>query len=306
MRIGELARQKRLVTAEVIPDRVVQKEIQQLRGRVDAITIPALTNHSRDPSYPTAFKVTPQQRSVASALIVRRIGVEAIATLTCRDCRSDELSSVLESRKGSLENFLVVYGDPFPGTDRGFYEFSKSEKLIRRLAGTTARHGPCVGAITNQHAKDIEGEVAKTLAKVDAGADFVITNITFDAASVLPHRDALLAAGLDVPLLIQVSIPYSLNNLLFVSHRFGIHVPSNVRRRLETGGPETGVGLAAEAFDSLTREASGVHFSYLFRKKSPVSAYCRLFDWLGIGVEPMEVPAEAQSSHGRGNVGPQL
>ena len=306
MRIGELARRKRLVTAEVIPDRVVQKEIQQLRGRVDAITIPALTNHSRDPSYPTAFKVTPQQRSVASALIVRRIGVEAIATLTCRDCRSDELSSVLESRKGSLENFLVVYGDPFPGTDRGFYEFSKSEKLIRRLAGTTARHGPCVGAITNQHAKDIEGEVAKTLAKVDAGADFVITNITFDAASVLPHRDALLAAGLDVPLLIQVSIPYSLNNLLFVSHRFGIHVPSNVRRRLEIGGPETGVGLAAEAFDSLTREASGVHFSYLLRKKSPVSAYCRLFDRLGIGVEPWEVPAETQSSHGRGNVGPQL
>jgi len=306
LRIGELARRKRLVTAEVIPDRVVQKEIQQLRGRVDAITIPALTNHSRDPSYPTAFKVTPQQRSVASALIVRRIGVEAIATLTCRDCRSDELSSVLESRKGSLENFLVVYGDPFPGNDRGLYEFSKSEKLIRRLAGTPARHGPCVGAITNQHANDVEGEVAKTLAKVDAGADFVITNITFDAASVLPHRDALLAAGLDVPLLIQVSIPYSLNNLLFVSHRFGIHVPSNVRRRLEIGGPETGVGLAAEAFDSLTREASGVHFSYLLRKKSPVSAYCRLFDRLGIGVEPWEVPAEAQSSHGRGNVGPQL
>ena len=306
MRIGELARWKRLVTAEVIPDRVVQKEIQQLRGRVDAITIPALTNHSRDPSYPTAFKVTPQQRSVASALIVRRIGVEAIATLTCRDCRSDELSSVLESRKGSLENFLVVYGDPFPGNDRGLYEFSKSEKLIRRLAGTPARHGPCVGAITNQHAKDIEGEVAKTLTKVDAGADFVITNITFDAASVLPHRDALLAAGLDVPLLIQVSIPYSLNNLLFVSHRFGIHVPSNVRRRLETGGHDTGVGLAAEAFDSLTREASGVHFSYLFRKKSPVFAYCRLFNRLEIGVKPWEVPAEAQSLPSRGNVGPQL
>ena len=306
MRIGELARRKRLVTAEVIPDRVVQKEIQQLQGRVDAITIPALTNHSRDPSYPTSFKVTPQQRSVASALIVRRIGVEAIATLTCRDCRGDELSSVLESRKGSLENFLVVYGDPFPGSDRGRYEFSKSEHLIRRLAGTFGKDGPCVGAITNQHAKNIEGEVAKTLAKVEAGADFVITNITFDAASVLPHRDALLSAGLDVPLLIQVSIPHSLNNLLFVSHRFGIHVSNNVRRRLELGGHDTGVGLAAEAFDSLTREASGVHFSYLFRKKSPVSAYCRLFDRLGIGVKPWEVPAEAQSSPSRGNVGPQL
>ncbi len=307
MRIGELARQKRLVTAEVIPDRVVQNEIQQLGGRVDAITIPSLTNHSHDPSYPTSFKVTPQQRSVASALITRRIGVEAIATLTCRDCKSDELPAVLGSRKGSLENFLVVYGDPFPGSDRGSYEFSKSELLIRRLAQVFGSSGPCVGAITNQHAKDIESEVSRTLEKVEAGADFVITNITFDAASVLPYRDALLSAGLDVPLMVQVSIPHSLNNLLFVSRRFGIYVPHHARQRLEIGGPEAGVGLAAEAFVSLRREASGVHFSYLFRKRSPVSSYCRLFDLLGIGTKPwVSVPTQTSDASSTRGVAPRL
>ena len=307
MRIGELARRKRLVTAEVIPDRVVHKEIQQLQGRVDAITIPALTNHSHDPSYPTTFKITPQQRSVASALIVRRIGVEAIATLTCRDCRCDELPTVLGSEKGSLENFLVVYGDAFPGNDRGRYEFSRSEHLIRRLKETFAGNGPCIGAITNQHAKDIEAEVSKTLAKVDAGADFVITNITFDAASVLPHRDALLSAGLDVPLLIQVSIPHSLNNLLFVSHRFGIHSPDHIRRRLEIDGTEAGVSLAAEAFESLAREASGVHFSYLFRKRSPVASYCRLFDRLGIGVKAWaNVPVQTTSTDSDRRISPEF
>ena len=284
MRVGDVARRRRIVTAEVIPDRVVQSEIQQLKGRVDAITIPALTNHSRDPSYPTAFKVTPQQRSVASALILRRMGVEAIATLTCRDCREDEISSIFASRKGSLDNLLVVYGDPFPGSQRGSYEFTRSEHLIRRVASSYGNYGPCVGTITNQHAKDREGEVSKTLAKVDAGADFVITNITFDSTSVLPHRDALLSAGLDVPLLIQISIPHSLNNLLFVSHRFGIPVPGLVRRRLQTGGDDSGVTLAAEAYESLAREASGIHFSYLFRKRSPVASYRRLLDFLGIGV----------------------
>jgi len=242
--------------------------------------------------------VTPQQRSIASALIERRIGVEAVATLTCRDCQRDELPGALESRKGSLENFLVVYGDPFPGSHRGLYEFAKSEQLIRKLNETFDGSGPCVGAITNQHAKDLETEVSKTLAKVDAGADFVITNVTFDAASVLPHRDALLSAGLDVPLLIQVSIPQSLNNLLFVSHAFEIYAPSHVRRRLETGGPEAGVGLAAEAYDSLAREASGVHFSYLFRKRSPVSSYCRLFDLLGIGARPWTSTPEQTSGLG--------
>ncbi len=303
MRLGEAARQRRLVTAEVIPDRVVQREVEQLRGRVDAITIPALTNHSSDPSYPTTFKVTPQQRSVASALIVRRIGLEAIATLTCRDCRASELAGVLDSKKGSLENFLVVYGDPFPGNRRGAHEFSKSEHLIRQLATTHQGGAPCIGTITNQHAKNLEGEVSKTLGKVDAGADFVITNITLDAESILPYRDALLSAGLDVPLLIQISIPHSLNNLLFVSHLFGIQIPSRVKRRLERGSSDAGVVLAAEAFEGLRREASGVHFSYLFRKRSPVSAYCRLFDLLGIGLKPWtSVPVETQTLPGQGQV----
>lgn len=306
MRLGDAARQRRLVTAEVIPDRVVQNEIQRLRGRVDAITIPALTNHSSDPSYPTSFKVTPQQRSVATALIVRRMQLEAIATLTCRDCRVSELLGVVESRKGSLENLLVVYGDPFPGERQGGYEFPRSEQLIRQLVELFDGGGPCIGAITNQHTKDPEGEVSKTLAKVDAGASFVITNIALAPESILPYRDALLSAGLDVPLLIQVSIPHSLNNLLFVSHRFGIEVPSKVRRRLEGGSPDAGVELAAEAYEALRQEASGVHFSYLFRKRSPISSYCRLFDRLDIGVKPWAtVPVETPGSHSRRHVSPQ-
>ena len=304
MRLGEAARQRRLVTAELIPDRVVQGDIQRLSGRVDAVTIPALTNHSADPSYPTGFRVSPQQRSVASAFIVRRMGVEAIATLTCRDCTASELPAVVESRKGRLENFLVVYGDPFPGSRRGAYEFSRSEYLIRQLAQTFDGRGLSIGAITNQHSNNLEREVSRTLARVDAGADFVITNITFDSESILPYRDALLSAGLDVPLLIQVSIPHSLNNLLFVSRLFGIHVPGGVRRRLERGSVDAGVVLAAEAFEGLKGEASGVHFSYLFRKRSPVHAYCRLFDLIGIGTEPWTgVPVEAQAGHDHGHVG---
>jgi 5,10-methylenetetrahydrofolate reductase len=307
LRLGEAARERRLVTAEVIPDRVVQREIELLRGRVDAITIPALTNHSSDPSYPSGFSVSPQQRSVASALIVRRMGVEAVGTLTCRDCRAGELSGVLDSRKGSLENLLVVYGDPFPGEGRGVYEFSRSEDLIRRLGGLFDGGSPCVGAVANQHAADLEGEVARTLGKVDAGADFVITNIALDGEGVLPFRDALLSAGLDVPLLIQVSIPHSLENLLFVSRRFGIRVSARVRRRLEGGSADAGVVLAAEAFRALRREASGVHFSYLFRRRSPVSVYCRLFDLLGIGVRPWEsVQAEEEPVDGQGFIGPRL
>ncbi len=293
MKLGEAARRRRLVTVELIPDRVVQSEVHSLKGRVDAVTIPALTNGSHDPSYPEGFRVSPQQRSIASALIVRRMGVEAVATMTCRDCRRSELSGVSESRKGNLENLLVVYGDPFPEDREGVYEFARSADLIRELSQGFDRGGPGVGAITNQHAEDKEGEVSRTLAKVEAGADFVITNITFDPESILPHRDALLSAGLDVPLFIQVSIPHSLDNLLFVSRRFGIPVSSRVKRKLALGSSQAGISLAVQAFDSLRSEANGIHFSYLLRKRSPVWAYCSLLDQLGVEAEPLAV-AEQQ------------
>ncbi len=289
MRLGEAARHRRLVTVELIPDRVVQNDVQRLRGRVDAVTIPALRNGSHDPSYPTSFQVSPQQRSIASALIVRRMGLEAVATLTCRDCSRSELPGVSESRKGSLENLLVVYGDPFLGNSRGVYEFGRSQDLIRQLAQTFDGGGPVLGTITNQHSRDREGEVSRTLAKVEAGADFVITNITFDPEGILPHRDALLSAGLDVPLFIQVSIPHSLDNLLFVSHRFGIPVSQRVRGKLALGSPDAGVSLAAQAFDSLRREANGIHFSYLLRKRSPVPAYCSLLDRIGVQPQPVTI-----------------
>ena len=306
MKLGEAARQRRLVTLELIPDRVVQGDIRRLTGRVDAVTIPALTNHSHDPSYPAAFKVSPQQRSVASALIVRRMGLEAVATLTCRDCRRSELPGVLDSRKGSLDNVLVVFGDPFLGDRRGVYEFGRSEYLIRELSRTFDGGGPCVGAITNQHSVDGEAEVSRTLAKVEAGADFVITNITFDPESILPHRDALLSAGLDVPLFIQVSIPHSLENLLFVSRRFGIPFSARARRKLEGGAFDAGVSLAAETFEALRTEASGVHFSYLLRKRSPVSAYCSLLDRLGMRTESgLTMSAEARLPPGTRRVGPE-
>jgi len=292
LRLGEAARQRRLVTVELIPDRVVQGDIERLRGRVDAVTIPALRNGSHDPSYPTTFQISPQQRSIAAALIVRRMGVEAVPTLTCRDCRRDEVSGVSESRKGSLENILVVYGDPFPGENRGVYEFKKSEQLIRGLSQESSRTGVSVGTITNQYAQNRDDEVSRTLRKVEAGAEFVLTNISFEADSILGYRDELLSAGLDVPLLFQVSIPHSRNNLLFVSQHFGIPLSRTVRRRLDHRSSEAGISLAAEAFEDLHREANGVHFSYLRRTRNPVPAYCALLDRLEVGAETLIAPLE--------------
>ena len=282
MRLSDRARHHNLVTVELIPDRLVPGDLALLRGRVDAITIPALRNGHDDPSYPRSFPVTPQRRSIASASIINRAGITAVPSLTCRDCGRSDLSVVSNQVEEGLGNVLIVYGDPYPEPRPGTYEFTKTNDLIREVSALNNGNDPCIGAVTNQHSNDREKEVSRTLSRVDAGADFIVTNVAFDSESVLRHRDSLLEAGLSVPLLIQVSIPLSLDNVLFVSRKFDIPVPAQVRKKLLNDPAGGSLAVAAEAYEALRREVNGIHFSYLFRQRNPIPTYRRLLETIGI------------------------
>ena len=278
MRLSDRAKHHPIVTVELIPDRVVPVHLPLLRDRVDAITIPALRNGERDPSYPADFRVTPQTRSVASAAIVKKTGFEAVPSLTCRDFRRADLSVVPILFKKGLENFLVVFGDAYPNARIKDYAFKKAEELIQGIRSIFDGPGPCIGAVTNQYALNRDREISRTLAKVDAGADYVITNSAFDEQHVLEYVDALRSSGLGLPVFVQLSIPHGLNNLLFVSRRFGIPVPEGVRETVAQNPFGGGVQVAARAYQALRNEVSGIHFSYLMRSHNPIPTYTRLFD----------------------------
>jgi 5,10-methylenetetrahydrofolate reductase len=269
------------VTTEVIPDRVLPAHLPLLDGRVDAITIPALRNHANDPTYPSKFHITPQTRSIASACIVKKNGFEAIPSLTCRDFRSSDLSLLPGLLRKGLENFLVVFGDPYPGFRLEEYDFKKAEDLIRAIRlEFDGGPRPCIGAVTNQYALDREQEIDRTLSKVEAGADYIVTNSTFDDYFVLEYIDALRSRGLTVPVFVQLSIPYGLNNLLFVSKRFGIPVPERVKEIISLNPFGGGTHLIAQAYDGLRNETAGIHFSYLFRSRNPIPIYTHLLDMI--------------------------
>lgn len=282
MRLSDQARHHNLVTVELIPDRVVPGDLASLKGRVDAITVPALRNGHNDPSYPTSFTVTPQRRSLASASIINRAGITAVPSLTCRDCRRADLPTISSQVEDGLGNVLIVYGDPYPERRRETYEFAKTNELIREVSSLNGGNDPCIGAVTNQHANDRESEISRTMSRVDAGADFIVTNVAFDAESVLGHRDSLLEAGLDIPLFIQVSIPHSLDNILFVGQKFDIPVPAQVQKKLLNDPAGGSLAVAADAYEALRDEANGIHFSYLFRQRNPIPTYRHLLEKIGI------------------------
>jgi 5,10-methylenetetrahydrofolate reductase len=192
------------------------------------------------------------------------------------------LSTISNQVEEGLGNVLIVYGDPYPEPRPGTYEFAKTNELIREVSSLNGGNDPCIGAVTNQHFGDRESEISRTISRVDAGADFIVTNVAFDSESVLEHRDSLLEAGLNVPLFIQVSIPLSLDNVLFVSQKFDIPVPAHVRKRLLDDPAGGSLAVAADAYEALHKEANGIHFSYLFRQRNPIPAYRHLLETIGI------------------------
>ncbi len=299
MKLSDAARDHKLVTVELIPDRLVPKDLALLNGRVDGITIPALRNGHGDPSYPTNFHVTPQQRSIASALIVHRTGMESVPSLTCRDFRRTDLSTIPSLLRLGLENLLVLFGDPQPDSHVRKYHFSQTKNLIRDILSVCESKKPCIGVVTNQYSPDHEREISRTLDKVDVGGDFVVTNVSFDEQRVLGHLDDLRSRGLNVPVLVQVSIPSSLENLQFVGHKFGIPVPENVKRLMSGGYPGAGIALAARTFEKVRKDADGVHFSYLLRSRNPIPYYHRLLENLGIQTVLPPVQVETTTNPGR-------
>ena len=200
MRITDKLKHTFVITAEVDPPRGADpgQTIEQaltLRGYVDAVNISdAPMANLRMNSFMLAH------------LIKNRTGVEVIPHLTARDRNAIALQAdLLGAWALGVKNVLVLGGDP---PDRGdhpwakpVYEFGAVE-LARAVSslneganlagGDLEGHtGFSVGVAVNPGAADVELEVSKFMAKVEAGALFAQSQPVFDVEKALFFLEAL-------------------------------------------------------------------------------------------------------------------
>src|SRR3954449_5224240 len=142
--------------------------------------------------------------------IVRRIrdeyGLEAMAHFTCVGATVEELRATLD-RMTELgqDNVLALRGDPPAGqeewvkTDGGLEFSSQLVELIR------SDYDFAVGAAcfpeTHIHATSPEDDLRHLKAKVDAGVDFLITQLFFDNALYVDFVERARAIGVGVPII---------------------------------------------------------------------------------------------------------
>jgi methylenetetrahydrofolate reductase (NADPH) len=137
--------------------------------------------------------------------IKREFGLEAMCHFTCVGKSRDEVRTILGAlRAGGIENIIALRGDPPKGETQwkphpeGFKYSVELVKEARTFGGISI----AVAGFPETHpeAKSPEEDMAYLKAKVDAGADAVISQFFFRNEDFLRFTDRARAAGIRVPI----------------------------------------------------------------------------------------------------------
>jgi homocysteine S-methyltransferase len=224
---------------------------------------------------------------LASSAIQRRTGVEVVPHLTPRDSTIAGLESLLlGAHAEGIRNVLAVTGDPpeagdYPGTGAVYdVDAIGLVELITHLNGGVDFHGRAIDAPTsfycgvavNPTADDLGLEAERFHRKIEAGAQFAMTQILFD----LTYLESFLerVGGSPIPLLVGVWPIRSLELAVRVHNETpGIVVPEPVQERYRAAGSAAGtVGLelARELIAGARELAAGVYVVAPFRRPTGV------------------------------------
>jgi methylenetetrahydrofolate reductase (NADPH) len=120
-----------------------------------------------------------------------------------------------------------------------------------------------VGGVVNPGADPIEGQIVKLKKKIDAGAQFIQTQIVYDVEGFKKFRDK--ARDIKVKFLLGILPIRSPKMAQNIQNIPGVHIPKGIMERIgESKDPvREGIDISAEIINGLKGYIDGVHFMTL-------------------------------------------
>lgn len=223
--------------------------------------------------------------------IRRDIGIEAMAHLTCVGHHRDELAAILDRLQAEgVENVLCLRGDPPREKDaqRGPLPFEAAPGGFRhsgellRFAREGRREGRwpfCLGGACypegHIECPSREEDLLHLAEKVEAGAEFLITQLFFDNAFYFDFVQRAQQARIRVPIVPGIMPITNFEQIDRFTRMCGATIPMRLRLQLERHqhDPDAilqlGVAHATvQCMELLARGAPGIHFYTLNRSKA--------------------------------------
>jgi methylenetetrahydrofolate reductase (NADPH) len=238
-------------------------------------------------------------------------GLEAMAHFTCVGATTAELRVTLEEiREAGIDNVLALRGDPPRGetewvASEGGLEYSHQLVGLLREDYDFSIAAACFPE-THIHATSAEDDLRYLKQKVDAGVDFLITQLFFDNELYFEFVERARANGVTVPIIPGVMPITGYGQIARITTMCGATMPEHVLTELEArkDDPEAvaefGVSYATmQCADLLAKGAPGIHFCTLNRSPATRAILSTLRLWrpwdvarTGLG-EPLRPPAVA-------------
>jgi methylenetetrahydrofolate reductase (NADPH) len=210
----------------------------------------------------------------------RETEIEAMAHVTCVGASRDEIAATLdEFAEAGVQNVLALRGDP-PKGQAGFTPhpdgFRHASELVAHIRSQPRRWSFCLGAGAypegHVETRDLARDVANLRAKVDAGVDFLVTQLFFDNAHYFRFVERARRAGIGVPILPGIMPVQSAEQVERMTRMCGATLPPvlgaamDARREDQDSARELGLAFATlQCSDLLRRGAPGIHFYTLNR-----------------------------------------
>jgi len=203
--------------------------------------------------------------------VKNELGSEALAHLTCVAATRDDIARIVEDmKKQNIENILALRGDPPKGEEKfvrpagGFGFANELVTFIHEL------NGFCIGVAGypegHPEASSFDDDLKNLKRKVDAGADFIVTQLFFNNDDFYRFRDRALALKINVPIIPGIFPILNYKQVLRITELCGAKIPSALGERLcrLKDKPEDvekyGIEYAQrQAYDLVRNEVSGLH-----------------------------------------------
>jgi homocysteine S-methyltransferase len=281
---AKLARGEKVVSIELNPPKGVDlaKVLNQARrakeGGADAVNIP------------DGPRATARMSAQATAVLIQNeVGIETILHYCCRDRNLLGMQGdLLGAYALGVRNLILITGDPpklgdYPDATAVFdVDAIGLTNLVSRLnhgldLGSNSFGKPTgfnIGVGANPGALDMKRELERFFWKVEAGAEFAVTQPVYDTDALDAFLDAIRAKGVKIPVVAGIWPLVSLRNAEFMKHEVpGVVVPDSVVERMaraQERGPEAasqeGVTIAREAVAKIRNRIAGLQISAPFGK----------------------------------------
>ena len=276
---AKLARGAFVTSVEIVPPRGVDTaKLEQDAAALHAAGVDAI-------NVPDGPRAQSRMGAIATSLIIERHGIEAVTHYCCRDRNLlGMLSDLLGASALGLRNMLLITGDPpkmgpYPDATAVFdIDAIGLTNLVSRLNRGLDPGGNPIGEPTkftigvgvNPAAIDPGHELKRFHWKVEAGAEYAITQPVFDPAQL----ETFLASidDIRIPIVAGIWPLVSARNAEFLANEVpGVTVPKEILDRMRRASDRSkehalaeGIAIARESLERVRGSVQGVQVSAPF------------------------------------------